>query len=216
MDPGSPTVFIVDDDAAVRSALAALLGSVNLRTSTHGSAQHFLETYRPVRVGCLIVDVRLPGVSGLELQPLLHERGIDLPLIMISGHNDVASAVRAMKAGAIDFLQKPINAQVLIETVQRAVSESLAVADTRARTDRTRILLGALTRRERDVLDGIVGGEPNKRIAARLNIAEKTVEAHRARLMSKLEAKNVVDLVKTVLATGSRENPDWRRDVPDR
>lgn len=207
MGSNAPTVFIIDDDVAVRHALEMLVGSVGLQAESFESAPDFLEAYQPTAAGCMIVDVRLPGVSGLELQGLLRDRAIDLPVIMISGHGDVASAVRAMKAGAVDFLQKPINAQVLIEAVQRAIQESLVVAEAHAGIERTRALLSSLSGRERDVLDGIVGGEPNKRIATRLNIAEKTVEAHRARLMAKLEVKNVVELMKTVLATGYAGKP---------
>lgn len=207
MCPTQPTVYIIDDDDGVRSAFEALLSSVGLRAEAYQSAPHFLAGYQPTEAGCMLVDVRLPGISGLELQTLLRERDIDLPVIMISGHADVAIAVRAMKAGAVDFLQKPINSQTLIETVQRAIQDSIIIAQAQAQAERARKLLVGLSRRERDVLDGIVAGEPNKRIAARLRIAEKTVEAHRARLMIKLEAKNVVELLKTVLMSSRKGNP---------
>ena len=200
MGQSQPTVFIIDDDDGVRSTFEMLLNSVGLRAETYESGPMFLAGYQPTEAGGMLVDVRLPGMSGLELQGILRDRAIDLPVIMISGHADVTSAVRAMKAGAVDFLQKPVNGQTLIETVQRAIQDSLAKAQAHAEADRARALLAALTRREHDVLDGIVAGEPNKRIAARLRIAEKTVEAHRARLMAKLEVKNVVELLKTVMA----------------
>jgi two-component system response regulator FixJ len=151
------------------------------------------------REGCVIVDMRLPGMSGLELQAALKEREIDLPVIVISGYGDVSSAVRAMKAGATDFFQKPINGQLLLEAIQRAVAAGAARSSAQAETEAVRSLMASLSRRERDVLDGVLAGEPNKRIAAKLGIAEKTVEAHRARLMSKLEARNIVELVKKVL-----------------
>lgn len=207
MCPTQPTVYVIDDDAGVRAALETLLTSVGLRAKTYHSAPDFLAGYQPTRTGCVLVDVRLPGMSGLELQAKLPGHAIDLPVIMISGHADVASAVRAMKAGAVDFLQKPINSQTLIEAVQRAIGDSVAAAKAQAEGERVRRMLASLSRRERDVLNGIVAGEPNKRIAARLRIAEKTVEAHRARLMTKLEVRNVVELLKTVIAAGYQGNP---------
>lgn len=199
MSPSPATVFIIDDDDLVLGALEGLVASVGLKAETFGSAPQFLSGYEPTEAGCVLVDMRLPGMSGLELQAALRERQIDLPVIMISGYGDVSSAVRAMKAGAIDFFQKPINGQLLLEAIQRAVAASAASSRTQAEAEAVRALVASLSRRERDVLDGVLAGEPNKRIAAKLGIAEKTVEAHRARLMSKLEARNIVDLVKKVL-----------------
>jgi len=202
-----PTVFIIDDDNTVLSALESLVASVGLRTETYASAPTFLSGYQPTEAGCVLVDMRLPGMSGLELQAELRERRIDLPVIMMSGYGDVASAVRAMKAGAADFFQKPINGQILLEAIQRAVAASEARSQARAEAEAVRALLASLSRRERDVLDGVLAGEPNKRIAAKLGIAEKTVEAHRARLMTKLEARNIVDLVKKVLTASPEGIP---------
>lgn len=199
MSPSPATVFIIDDDDLVLGALEGLVASVGLKAETFGSAPQFLSGYEPTEAGCVLVDMRLPGMSGLELQAALRERQIDLPVIMISGYGDVSSAVRAMKAGAIDFFQKPINGQLLLEAIQRAVAASAASSRTQAEAEAVRALVASLSRRERDVLEGVLAGEPNKRIAAKLGIAEKTVEAHRARLMSKLEARNIVDLVKKVL-----------------
>ncbi len=199
MSPSPATVFIIDDDDLVLGALEGLVASVGLRAETFGSAPQFLSGYEPTEAGCVLVDMRLPGMSGLELQAALRERQIDLPVIMISGYGDVSSAVRAMKAGAIDFFQKPINGQLLLEAIQRAVAASAASSRTQAEAEAVRALVASLSRRERDVLEGVLAGEPNKRIAAKLGIAEKTVEAHRARLMSKLEARNIVELVKKVL-----------------
>lgn len=199
MSPTPATVFIVDDDDLVLGALEALVASVGLRAETYPSARQFLSGYQPTRAGCVIVDMRLPGMSGLELQAALKEREIDLPVIVISGYGDVSSAVRAMKAGAVDFFQKPVDGQLLLEAIQRAVAAGAARSSAHAEAEAVRSLLASLSRRERDVLDGVLSGEPNKRIAGRLGIAEKTVEAHRARLMSKLEARNIVELVKKVL-----------------
>lgn len=199
MSPSPATVFIIDDDHLVLGALEGLVASVGLKAETYASAPQFLARYQPTDAGCVLVDMRLPGMSGLELQAALRERQIDLPVIMISGYGDVSSAVRAMKAGAMDFFQKPINGQLLLEAIQRAVATSAASAQAHAEAEAVRSLLTSLSRRERDVLDGVLAGEPNKRIAAKLGIAEKTVEAHRARLMTKLEARNIVELVKKVL-----------------
>lgn len=207
MSSVSPTVFIIDDDNAVLSAIESLVASVGLRTEAYASAPTFLSGYQRTEAGCVLVDMRLPGMSGLELQAELRERRIDLPVIMMSGYGDVASAVRAMKAGAADFFQKPINGQILLEAIQRAVAASEARSQARAEAEAVRVLLASLSRRERDVLDGVLAGEPNKRIAAKLGIAEKTVEAHRARLMIKLEARNIVDLVKKVLTASPEGIP---------
>ena len=199
MSPSPATVFIIDDDDAILVALETLVTSVGLRAETYASAPEFLTAYQPAGAGCVLVDMRLPGVSGLELQAVLGDRQIDLPVIMMSGYGDVSSAVRAMKAGAVDFFQKPINSQLLLEAIQRAIAFSEACSRARVETEAIRGLLASLSRREHDVLEGVLAGEPNKRIAAKLGIAEKTVEAHRARLMAKLEARNIVDLVKKVL-----------------
>jgi two-component system response regulator FixJ len=146
-------------------------------------------------------------MSGLELQAALPERQIDLPVIMMSGYGDVSSAVRAMKAGAADYFEKPIKGQILLEAIQRAVACSEANSRVHAEAEAVRALLASLSKRERDVLDGVLAGEPNKRIAGKLGIAEKTVEAHRARLMAKLEARNIVELVKKVLLAAPEGRP---------
>jgi two-component system, LuxR family, response regulator FixJ len=207
MSPTPPTVFIIDDDDTIRGALETLVTSVGLRAETYASAPQFLAGYQPTDAGCMLVDVRLPGMSGLELQAALREREIDLPVIMISGYGEVSSAVRAMKAGALDFFQKPISSQILLEAVQRAVAHSQESSRANAEAEAMRGLLASLSPREHDVLDGVLAGEPNKRIAAKLGIAEKTVEAHRARLMTKLEARNIVELVKKVLLAAAGGRP---------
>lgn len=196
----APTVFIIDDDDGVRATLQMLVGSAGLHTEAYASAPQFLADYRPPEAGCVVVDVRMPGMSGLDLQAVLAERAIDLPVIVVTGYGDVDSAVRAMKAGAVDYIQKPFSNQTLLDSVRSAIARSLTSTRDNMQAARTRTLLATLTPRERDVLDGILAGEPNKRIAAQLCIAEKTVEAHRARLMIKLEARNVVELLKSVIA----------------
>jgi len=193
------TIFIVDDDKAVRDSLSWLISSVGLHVETFGSAQDFLDVYEPTRPGCLLVDVRMPGMSGLELQKRLAENPHCLPVIVVTGHGDVQMAVRAMKDGAFDFIEKPYNDQILLDLVQKAVREC-----ERRRTEVTshqeiQELVDTLTPRERQVMDMIVAGNTNKQIAYALDISEKTVEAHRAKVMEKLQASSLADLIRKSL-----------------
>lgn len=195
-----PTVFIVDDDEAVRDSLRWLMKSVGLAAETYPSAQAFLDSYDPQRPGCLVLDIRMPGMSGLDLQELLPERGVELPLIFISGHGDVPMAVRALKSGAFDFIEKPFNDQLLLERVQRAIEADAAQRRERsARADIT-ARMALLTPREREVLDRVVAGASNKGISRDLGVSLKTVEAHRARVMEKLQAGSLTELVRLVLS----------------
>lgn len=195
----APVVFVIDDDEAVRSSLAWLINSVDIEVRTFASANEFLAAYQPGQPGCLIVDVRMPGMSGLELQRQLAERSIALPVIIITGHGDVEMAVRAMKAGAFDFVQKPFNDQVLLDLIQSALEKSARASQLIAERTRVAERLGQLTERERQVLDGIVGGESNKRIATRLGLSEKTIEFHRSKVMRKMEARSLADLTRKVV-----------------
>ena len=195
-----PTVFVVDDDEAFRRSVEWLLASVNLKVALFASAQAFLRAVRPGQTGCLVTDVRMPGVSGLDLQRLMAEREIHLPVIVMTAHGDVDMAVRAMKEGAMDFLQKPFNDQVFLDLVQKAIGESVRAELDRRRQAAVRRRLAQLTPRERQVLDLIVEGKTNKVIADILCISEKTVEAHRAKVMEKSQAKSLVELMKMVLA----------------
>jgi len=196
------TIFVVDDDKAVRDSLSWLISSVGLHVETFGSAQEFLDAYDPKRPGCLLVDVRMPGMSGLELQKQLAENPHCLPVIVVTGHGDVQMAVRAMKDGAFDFIEKPYNDQILLDLVQKAVREC-----ERRRTQVTshqeiQELVDSLTPRERQVMDMIVAGNTNKQIAYALDISDKTVEAHRAKVMEKLQAPSLADLIrKSLLAS---------------
>ena len=199
MGEGSPTVFVVDDDPAVRDSLQWLVASVNLDVKTFESAQAFLDAYRPSQGGCVLADVRMPGISGLDLQVEMKVRGIDLPVIIVTGHGDVEMAVRAMKAGAYDFIQKPFNDQTLLELVQKAVDLSIARAREAAEQAEIQRLLDQLTPRERQVLDHIVAGEPNKSIAQHLGRSEKTVEFHRAKVMEKMQARSLAELMRKVM-----------------
>ena len=194
-----PTVFVVDDDKAVRDSLKWLISSVNLNVETYSSAQEFKESCNPERPGCILMDVRMPGVSGLDLQKEMETRSICPPVIIITGHGDVQMAVRAMKDGAFDFIEKPFNDQTLLDCVQKAVTQSLNKIDEHERQKDILEKLDTLTPREREVLSLIVSGETNKGIAHILEISDKTVEAHRAKVMEKLKATSFADLMKKVI-----------------
>lgn len=199
-----PTAFIVDDDEGVLKGLKVLLESVGIKTEAHPSAQEFLDSFDPEKPGCLLLDVRMPGMSGLELQKVLAEKQIALPVIMISGHSDVPMAVEALKRGALDFIEKPFSEQKLLDTVQEAFKVD---EETRKKlTDLSAISrrLHMLTQREREVLEQVVQGKPNKLIAASLKLSQKTVEFHRANIMRKMKASSLAELVRDVMqAEGS-------------
>ncbi|MGD2062778.1 MAG: response regulator transcription factor [Nitrospirota bacterium] len=198
-----PTVFVVDDDESFRRSVRWLLASVNLKVALFASAQDFLKVVRPGQTGCLVTDVRMPGMSGLELQQAMAARDIRLPVIVMTAHGDVDMAVRAMKDGAMDFIQKPFNDQVFLDLVQKAIADSLLGEADRQRQAELRRRLEQLTPREREVLDLIVDGKTNKSIADTLCISEKTVEAHRARVMDKTGAGSLAELMKMVLASNA-------------
>ncbi len=199
------TVFIVDDDEAVRDSLSWLMQSVGLNTETFASADAFLRGFGEDRPGCLLLDIRMPGMSGLELQGVLEERGFRLPLIVISGHADVPMAVRALKAGAFDFVEKPFNDQLLLDTVQRAIEQDRDKRESHARIEEWRSRLDTLTPRENEVLELVVVGASNKQISSELGISLKTVEAHRARVMDKLQADSLSQLVRMTLTVTNAE-----------
>jgi two-component system, LuxR family, response regulator FixJ len=194
------TVFIVDDDEPFRESLAFLLRSVSLRTTCCASAPEFLEKYRPGEPGCLILDVRLPDVSGLRFQHTLHGRNVQLPVVLISGHADVGTVVTAMRNGAVDFLQKPVDEQRVLDAVQQALARDVQERETRESVRILQEKLGRLTSRERQVMDLVVEGRLNKQVAAELGISSKTVEEHRARVMMKMEASDLPSLVRMVVA----------------
>lgn len=193
-----PTVFVIDDDEAVRRFLSGLVESVGLRIEAYASARGFLDAYEPGRPGCILLDIRMPEMSGLELQKELRARNIHLPVIILTGHGDVQVAVRAMKAGAVDFIEKPFNNQLLLDRVQEAVAESARASDSRLRQAEIKARVARLTPREREVLDLVAAGETNKGVARSLDISEKTVEIHRARVMEKMQANSLADLVKMI------------------
>ncbi len=192
-------VFIVDDDEAVRNSLRLLVRSVGLTATVFQSAQEFLTSYKPAHPGCLVLDVRMPGMSGIELQHELNLRGAVIPVIFITGHGDIPMAVEAMQQGAFDFLQKPFRDQDLIDRVQRALEKDRA--NRSELSQRTRILerLESLTPRERDILALVTSGKPNKVMAADLGLSQRTVEIHRAHVMEKMGASSLAQLVRMTL-----------------
>jgi FixJ family two-component response regulator len=195
-------VFVIDDDDAVRSAVRLLLKSVGLPVTAFASAQEFLQKYQIDQAGCLVVDVRMPGMSGLELQQQLTRRGATIPLIFITGHGDIPMAVEAIQHGAFDFLPKPFRDQDLIERVQRALAKDTASRLELARGDAIRSRLESLTPREREVLDLLVTGKPNKVMADDLGVSQRTIEIHRARVMEKMQVGSVAQLVRMTMELG--------------
>ena len=196
----SPCVYIVDDDQQVRSALKLLMESVGLDVETYASAQEYLEQFDVNRPGCLIIDVRMPGISGLDLQARLAAEKIHPPIIIITGHGDVPMAVRAVQSGAIDFIEKPFNNQNMLDSVHQALE-----LDSRQRGESSRLQeieanFQTLTPREKQVLQLVIEGQRNKIIAAELNISQSTVEAHRSRVMEKMQAATLSDLMRMALS----------------
>lgn len=199
MNAEQQTVYVVDDDAAMHKILRRLVGSVGLRVETFGSASEFLDVASPHTVGCAILDVRMPGMSGLDLQRELRERRVWLPVIVVSGHADVSMAVRAMKAGAYDFIEKPFNDHELLEKVQKALEFGEQVRQTEQRRQLIDDRIATLTPRERQVMEMVVNGMANKQVAAELGLSEKTIEVHRKHVMDKMQAGNVADLIRMAM-----------------
>lgn len=200
-----PTVFVVDDDAAVRNSLRELLTAVSLPVETFASSKEFLDSFHPDRPGCLVLDVRLKEGSGLDLQDELAKRDVPLPIIVLTGHGDVPSSVRALKAGAFDFLQKPPPPAVLLERIHAAIeSDRIARSTASARADALENL-ASLTPRERDVMSLLVAGATSKEVASDLGISVRTVEGHRRRVLSKLNVTSAAQLVRVVMNTRGPE-----------
>ncbi|HMF12143.1 MAG TPA: response regulator [Gemmataceae bacterium] len=195
----SPTVFVIDNDAAVRKSLSLLVQSVQLAVEAFESAHQFLDTYDGSRHGCLLLDLRMPGLSGLELQQRLAARGSRIPIIFLSAHGDVASAVSAMRAGAVDFLEKPFREQLLLDRIHQALEMDARYRAEAASRAETEALLATLTPPERAVLDLMAAGKSYKVIARELGISYKAVEGRRARIMRKMHAQNLSELLRRVL-----------------
>lgn len=195
-------IHIVDDDDAVRRSLSFLLKLAGYRTETHASGNGFLKAVDASQPGCVLLDVCMPDLDGLQVQAILKERGVALPVIVLTGHGDVAMAVEAMQAGAVTFMEKPYEKARLLTSVEEACSRARKHDFQHLAEQEARLLLNALTARERDVLDGLASGLPNKSIAFDLGISPRTVEIHRANLMSKLSAHNLADVLRIAIAAG--------------
>ena len=204
MNGPGPVVFVVDDDASVRAALDSLFRSVNLVVRSFGSAQEFLSEAPTDGPACVVLDVRLPGMSGLDLQRQLAERDATLPVIIITGHGDIPMTVRAMHAGAVEFLPKPFRDQDLLDAVQQALDRSRVLRQEQAATADLQARFDSLTPRERQVMEGVVAGMLNKQIGYDLGITEVTVKIHRGQVMQKMCAESVADLVRMADRLGIR------------
>jgi FixJ family two-component response regulator len=192
-------VMVVDDDAGVRNAMRSLLKSVGITCTLFASAQEFLDAYQPSQRGCLVLDIRMPGMSGMELQQQLNIRGAVIPVIFMSGHADIPMAVEAMQHGAFDFLQKPFRDQDLLDRIQRAIVRDTEMRQSLGEHARIKAHLESLTPREREVLDLMTQGKQNKVVGQELGVSPRTIEIHRARVMEKMGAHSVAELVRMML-----------------
>jgi FixJ family two-component response regulator len=197
-----PTAYVVDDDEAIRTLWGWLMESNGIAVRTFASAPDFIEAYRRGAPGCLVLDVRLPGMSGPELQDHLRREAIEIPIVFVTGHGDVPTAVNAIKGGAVDFIQKPFDYRHALATVQRALERDAQSREQRARQAQFAERLAALTSREREVMHRIIEGKPNKVIAEELNISVRTVEFHRAHVMEKMGASSVATLIQLMAPHG--------------
>jgi FixJ family two-component response regulator len=196
MKPADPMVYVVDDDTSMREALSSLIRSVGLRVAVFSSAQEFMSHERPDAAACLVLDVRLPGLSGLDLQGELLTADVHIPIIFITGHGDIPMSVRAMKAGAAEFLPKPFREQELLDAIREALERDEAAREDRGQVTELRRKYDTLTDREREVMSPIVKGMLNKQVAANLGISEVTVKVHRRHIMEKMGAKSLPEMVR--------------------
>jgi len=195
---GEAKVCIVDDDAAVRDSLEWLIESVNLPVMTFANGMEFLDSNAPFEPGCVILDIRMPGLSGIDVFEDLQKRAATIPVIFLTGHGDVHLAVRAMKAGAFDFIEKPFNDQLLLDLVQKAINHGAETAALHGELGEIKFRVEKLTARERQVLDGVVAGGSNRSIAEELNLSEKTIEFHRSKMMEKMAAESLAQLIQMI------------------
>ena len=195
MNYARPTVFVVDDDPAVLKSLSRLLRSARLDAATFSTPREFLERHDPSAPGCLVLDVAMPGLNGLELQEALTAMGSELPIIFLTGHGDIPMSVQAMKRGAVDFLTKPVNDEDLLKAVRAAIEKDSVARRARAELEEIQQRLATLTPREREVLEHVIAGQLNKQTAADLGTVEKTIKVHRARVMEKMKVQSVAELV---------------------
>ncbi len=191
----APTAYIVDDDESIRTLWRWLMESNGIAVKTFATAAEFIESYRNVGAGCLVLDLKLPGMSGLELQEYLHRRSIEIPIVFVTGHGDVPAAVSALKGGAVDFIQKPFSYKDVLSVIEKAFETDAKIRKKRTQQSRIAGRLATLTEREQEVLQRVIEGKPNKIIAADLEISVKTVEFHRAKVMEKMGVTSVAELV---------------------
>lgn len=196
-------IHVVDDDEALRDSLVWMLESNAYAVAAHDSAEAFLEACRPEMVGCIVLDVRMPGMSGLELQERLASDGVTLPVIVVSGYGDVPTAVRVMKHGAVDFIEKPFSDQAMLDRIQASIERDLEARRADAKRASARSNRDRLTRREAEVMDLVIAGQSNKQIARALAISPKTVEVHRAKVMKKMQADSLAELVRLATRAAS-------------
>lgn len=204
----NPTVFVVDDDVAFCDALKWLIESDGLVAETYLSPKAFFDAFTPDRPGCVVLDLRLPGMSGLEVHEQLTRRQIRIPVIITTAYGTLPTAVRAMKGGALDVFEKPVNDEVLLARIREAIAIDAETRKTESWRHEVRARIAKLTPREHQIMDLVVAGSPNKRIAADLGVSEKTVEVHRKRVMKKLRVKSAVDLVRIVMTSGVLDEQD--------
>lgn len=198
------TVFVVDDDAAIRDSMAFLMKSVDLPCRCYASANDFLESFDPAMSGCLVLDIRMPGMSGMDLQQHLNEKRSILPIIFITGHGDIPMAVDAMQKGAIDFLQKPFRDQDLLDRINNALEADRTAREELEQIEVLRRRYESLTSREKEVMQEVVAGKPNKIIAYDLDVSQRTVEIHRSRVMEKMQARSLAHLVRMDISLHSK------------
>ena len=206
-----PTAFIVDDDEAIRTLWRWLMESNGIGVRTFATAPEFIEKYDPAAPGCLVLDLKLPGMSGLELQEYLVRNRIDIPIVIVTGHADVPTAVTALKSGAVDLIEKPFSYRDVVSVVRKAFARDAENRERRARDEHTRLRIANLTDRERAVLQCIMEGKANKVIAGELDISIKTVEAHRAKLMEKMAVGSVAELVQVTLGFSLMDGSETHR-----
>ncbi|HET9429411.1 MAG TPA: response regulator transcription factor [Allosphingosinicella sp.] len=207
-DQDKPIVHLVDDEEAIRRSAGFMLKTSGYRVRTFESGVELLKHVRDIEPGCILLDIRMPGMDGLEVQQALRDQGVTLPVVVMTGHGDISVAVRAMKAGAVDFIEKPFEKKVLLTALEQGFSRLRKADQSQEREQEAALRIGSLTTREREVLEGLARGYPNKTIAYDLGLSPRTVEIHRANLMQKLNVHSLSDALRIAFAAGMGESPE--------